>query len=229
MRLDKYIASVTDFSRKEVKRMLHADEVTVNGEHERDAGRKVSDTDDVCLQGMPLDPPSARYIMLYKPEGVVCSNDDPTHPTVTALLEMPRVERLHICGRLDVDTTGLVLLTDDGQWAHRVTSPNRHTGKIYHVITSDPITPDTVRIFADGIMLNGEHRRTKPAELELLSEREARVCLHEGRYHQVKRMFAAVGNRVDALHREQIGDIILDEMLEPGEYRELTPAEITSV
>jgi len=229
MRLDKYIASVTDFSRKEVKRMLHADEVTVNGEYERDAGRKVGEQDDVCLQGIPLEAPSTRYLMLYKPEGVVCSNDDPTHPTVMALLELPRVERLHICGRLDVDTTGLVLLTDDGQWAHRITSPNRHTGKIYHVTTADPISADTARRFAEGIVLNGESRRTKPAQLELLSEHEARVCLHEGRYHQVKRMFAAMGNRVESLHREQIGDIILDEMLEPGEYRELTPEEIASV
>lgn len=229
MRLDKYIAGVTDFSRKEVKRMLHANEVTVNGEYERDAGRKVSDHDDVRLQGMPLDAPSTRYLMLYKPEGVVCSNNDPTHPTVMALLEMPRVERLHICGRLDVDTTGLVLLTDDGQWAHRITSPNRHTGKIYHVSCADPIPADAVRLFAEGILLKGEHRRTKPAQLELLSEHEARVCLHEGRYHQVKRMFAAIGNRVEALHRERIGDIILDEMLEPGEYRDLTPEEIASV
>ena len=229
MRLDKYIASVTDFSRKEVKRMLHADEVTVNGEHERDPGRKVSDSDQVCLQDILLSPPRTRYLMLYKPEGVVCSTDDPTHPTVTALLELPRVERLHICGRLDVDTTGLVLLTDDGQWAHRVTSPNRHTGKVYRVTTADPIPEDAVRRFASGMMLQGESRRTRPAELELLSEHEARVCLHEGRYHQVKRMFAAIGNRVESLHRVQIGNILLDEMLEPGEWRELTPEEIDSI
>lgn len=229
MRLDKYIASVTDFSRKEVKRMLHADEVTVNGEYERDPGRKVSDSDRVCLQDILLSPPSTRYLMLYKPEGVVCSNDDPTYPTVTALLEMPRVERLHICGRLDVDTTGLVLLTDDGQWAHRVTSPNRHTGKVYHVTTAEPIPEDAARRFAAGMMLKGEPRRTRPAELEPLSEYEARVRLHEGRYHQVKRMFAAIGNRVESLHREQIGDIVLDEMLEPGEWRELTPEEIDSI
>lgn len=229
MRLDKYIAQVTDFSRKEVKRLLHADEVTVNGEFERDPGRKVDEEDDICLQGMPLDVPKVRYLMLNKPEGVVCSTDDPTHPTVLTLLEMPRVERLNICGRLDIDTTGLVLLTDDGQWAHRVASPNHKTGKVYHVTTADPIPADAVRRFAEGLMLNGEKQRTKPAELDILSEHEARVCLHEGRYHQVKRMFAAIGNRVEALHRERIGDIVLDEMLEPGEYRELTEDEIASI
>ncbi|PSL10514.1 ribosomal small subunit pseudouridine synthase A [Marinobacterium halophilum] len=229
MRLDKYIAQVTDFSRKEVKRLLHADEVSVNGELERNPSRKISATDAVNLQGFPLEAPRTRYLMLYKPEGVVCSTDDPTHPTVLALLEMPRVERLNICGRLDVDTTGLVLLTDDGQWAHRVASPNHKTGKVYHVTTAAPIAADAIQAFADGIMLNGERLPTKPAELEILSEYEARVCLHEGRYHQVKRMFAAIGNRVESLHREQIGSICLDEMLEPGEYRELTADEIASI
>lgn len=229
MRLDKYIASVTDFSRKEVKRFLHAGEISVNDEHERNPARKIGEDDQVCLQGVPLEAPRVRYLMLNKPEGLVCSTDDPTHPTVLELLEMPRTERLHICGRLDIDTTGLVLLTDDGQWAHRITSPNHKTGKVYHVTTADPISEDAVRKFADGLMLNGEKARTKPAELEILSEFEARVCLHEGRYHQVKRMFAALGNKVEALHREQIGDIVLDEMLEPGEYRELTETEVASV
>ena len=229
MRLDKYIASVTDFSRKEVKRLLHAGEISVNDQHERNPARKISETDCVSVQGMPLEAPRTRYLMLNKPEGVVCSTEDPSHPTVLALLEMARVERLHICGRLDVDTTGLVLLTDDGQWAHRVTSPNHKTGKVYRVTTADPIAPDAVDKFAAGLMLNGEKARTKPAELDILSDYEARVRLHEGRYHQVKRMFAALGNKVEALHREQIGEIILDEMLEPGEYRELTDAEVASI
>ncbi|MBA4500782.1 16S rRNA pseudouridine(516) synthase RsuA [Marinobacterium marinum] len=229
MRLDKYITQVTDFSRKEVKRLLHANEVTVNDVPERDPGRKVGEHDEINLQGMPLEAPRTRYLMLYKPEGVICATDDPTHPTVLALLELPRVERLNICGRLDIDTTGLVLLTDDGQWAHRVASPNHKTGKVYLVDTADPIPSDAVRTFAEGLMLKGEKLRTQPAELEILSAHQARICLHEGRYHQVKRMFAAIGNRVVALHREQIGSITLDEMLEPGEYRELTPEEIASI
>jgi 16S rRNA pseudouridine516 synthase len=229
MRLDKYIAGVTDLSRKEVKRMLHAGAVSVNGAAERDPGRKVDTADRVCLQGVALEPPASRYIMLHKPAGVVCANRDPACPTVMELLEMARVERLHICGRLDRDTTGLVLLSDDGQWAHRVTSPNRHTGKIYQVTTCDPIPAAAEHAFAAGILLQGERRRTRPAQLERLSPREARVCLHEGRYHQIKRMFAALGNRVVALHRQQIGAIVLDERLEPGQYRHLTPSEIASV
>lgn len=229
MRLDKYISQVTDYSRKEVKRLLHADEVCVNGEPERNPARQIGADDEVCLQDIPLQAPRTRYLMLHKPEGVVCSTDDPSHPTVLGLLDLPRVERLHICGRLDIDTTGLVLLTDDGQWAHRVTSPNHRTGKVYHVLTAEPIPPEAVRKFADGMMLKGDKARTRPAELTLLADCEARVCLHEGRYHQVKRMFAALGNRVIQLHRERVGAIILDADLAPGEYRELTDDEIASI
>jgi len=229
MRLDKYLAQSTGFSRKEVKRMLHADEVQVNGEFERNPARKVSDADEVLLDGLPVDTPRDRYIMINKPLGYVCSNDDGTHPSVLGLLELPRAEEMTIAGRLDVDTTGLVLVSDDGQWCHRITSPKHKLGKIYEVTLADPIDPSYVEKFERGILLNGEKELTKPAKLEILSANSARVELYEGRYHQVKRMFAALGNRVEALHREAIGPIILDEELYEGEWRELSEAEVASI
>ena len=130
MRLDKYLAQSTGFSRKEVKRMLHAGEVKINGEPEKNAARHLSETDEVELDGMHVDAPSTRYIMLNKPDGCVCANEDPTYPTVVSLIELPRADELKIAGRLDMDTTGLVLLTDDGKWAHRVTSPRHKAGKV---------------------------------------------------------------------------------------------------
>lgn len=229
MRLDKYLSQATGLSRKDVKRLLHAGEVRVNGVGERNSARHVEPSDQVELDGFAVDTPKPQYLMLNKPEGYVCATDDPTHPTVLTLIDLPRAEQLHIAGRLDIDTTGLVLLTDDGKWSHRVTSPRHKAGKVYHVTTVDPIPAAAVAHFEKGIKLDNEPFPTKPAELTLLGEREARVVLYEGRYHQVKRMFAALGNRVETLHREQIGAIALDPELEPGEYRELSPEEIDSI
>lgn len=209
--------------------MLHADEVSVNGEAERNSGRQVSDADRVRLDGQEVDTPSERYLMLHKPEGYVCSHNEGDNPTVIGLIELPRAEKLSIAGRLDIDTTGLVLLSDDGQWCHRITSPRHKQAKVYELRCADLIDDKAAEQFARGIMLNNEKALTKPAELELIDAHRARVTLYEGRYHQVKRMFAALGNRVVALHRESIGPIRLDDALFPGEYRELTQAEVQSI
>lgn len=209
--------------------MLHADEVSVNGEAERNSGRQVSDADQVLLDGQEVDTPSERYLMLHKPEGYVCSHNEGDNPTVIGLIELPRAEKLSIAGRLDIDTTGLVLLSDDGQWCHRITSPRHKQAKVYELRCADPIDDKAAEQFARGIMLNNEKALTKPAELELIDAHRARVTLYEGRYHQVKRMFAALGNRVVELHRESIGPIRLDDALFPGEYRELTQAEVQSI
>lgn len=229
MRLDKYLSQATGFSRKEVKRMLHADEVQINGEFERNPARKISDSDEVLLDGFPVDKPRARYLMLNKPLGYVCSNDDGTHPSVLGLIELPRADEMTIAGRLDVDTTGLVLISDDGQWCHRITAPKHKLGKIYEATLADPIDESYIERFERGILLNGEKELTKPAKLEILSDRSARVELYEGRYHQVKRMFAALGNKVETLHREAIGPITLDEELYEGEWRELDETEVASI
>lgn len=229
MRLDKYLSQATGFSRKEVKRMLHADEVQINGEFERNPARKIAENDEVLLDGYPVDAPRSRYLMLNKPLGYVCSNDDGSHPSVLGLIELPRADEMTIAGRLDVDTTGLVLISSDGQWCHRITSPRHKLGKIYEASLAEPIDESYIERFERGILLNGEKELTKPAKLEILSENSARVELYEGRYHQVKRMFAALGNRVETLHRESIGPIKLDEELYEGEWRELDEVEVASI
>jgi 16S rRNA pseudouridine516 synthase len=170
-----------------------------------------------------------RYFMLNKPEGYVCSTDDPDHPTVLYFLDEPVAHKLHAAGRLDIDTTGLVLMTDDGQWSHRITSPRHHCEKTYLVTLESPVSDDTAEHFAKGVQLHNEKDLTKPAVLEVITPTEVRLTISEGRYHQVKRMFAAVGNHVVGLHRERIGAIELDPDLAPGEYRPLTEEEIASV
>ncbi|MGH1463185.1 MAG: pseudouridine synthase [Neptuniibacter sp.] len=229
MRLDKYLAQSTGFSRKEVRRFMKAGEVLVNDNEVTDPSMHLTDLDEVYLSGYPVEAPGEKYLMLHKPLGCVCSNDDGTHPTVLSLIDLPRADELIICGRLDVDTTGLVLITTNGQWAHRITSPKHKTGKVYQVVTADPIPEDAIKKFEKGLMLINDKEPTKTAKLHLATENEAEVILTEGRYHQVKRMFAAIGNKVVELHRTQIGAITLDEDLEPGEYRFLTDEEIKSI
>lgn len=230
MRLDKFISQQLEVSRAISGREIRAQKVTVNGEVVRDTAFKVLPEHEVEYDGNPLRLQTGpRYFMLNKPQGYVCSTDDPDHPTVLYFLEEPTAWKLHAAGRLDIDTTGLVLMTDDGQWSHRITSPRHHCEKTYLATLEQPINAEVVQQFAEGIQLHGEKSLTKPAQLTEITSHEVRVTLSEGRYHQVKRMFAAVGNRVLELHRERIGDIVLDSELEPGEYRPLTGAEIDSI
>jgi len=230
MRLDKYLAHATGLSRKEVKRALHKKSVTVNAQVVRDSAFQVNDSDDIVFQQKNIDAPKLRYLMLNKPQGYVCSNEDPSHPTIAGLLtDEIRPQELNIAGRLDADTTGLLLITSDGQWLHKITSPNHKQPKRYLVETADPIDPTAVELFAKGIELKNEKHPTKAATLEIIESHMAYLTLTEGRYHQVKRMFAAIGNKVTELHRDRIGAIVLDEDLGTGEYRELTDAEISQV
>ncbi|WP_444905134.1 16S rRNA pseudouridine(516) synthase RsuA [Microbulbifer sp. CnH-101-E] len=229
IRLDKAVSQVTDLSRSDVKRAAKAERISVNGEIVTDPAAKVQASDALYLDGEPLHEPGPRYIMLNKPLGYVSATKDGEHPTVLDLIDEPNKAKLHIAGRLDIDTTGLVLLTDDGQWSHKVTSPNHHCEKTYYALLAEKIEEDAVAKFVKGIWLNNEKKRTKPAKLEILYANEVRITIGEGRYHQVKRMFAALGNRVIELHRERIGDIFLDEELQEGEYRLLTSEEIASV
>lgn len=230
MRLDKFLSQQLGISRSLVTRELRAEHVTVNDEIIKNSAYKLHDTDVVKYQGNELKQIfGPRYFMLNKPEGYVCSTDDPENPTILYFIDEPVAEKLHAAGRLDMDTTGLVLLTDDGQWSHRITSPKHHCEKDYLVTLSEPLEEELVTLFANGIQLRNEKDLTKPAKLEIIDTYLARLTITEGRYHQVKRMFAAVGNHVTALHRERIGSIQLDEALEPGEYRALTDDEISSV
>lgn len=229
MRLDKFISNTTDLSRSQVRKAVKAGLVMVNGTHKVQVNDQVSEADEVCLEGQTLQFPTARYFMLHKPAGVVSATKDSENPTVIDLLDEPNKDQLQIAGRLDIDTTGLVLITDDGQWNHRVTSPRRDCQKTYYVTTVQDISFETGERFALGVQLDGEKRPTLPAQLEVLYSNEARLTISEGKYHQVKRMFAALGNRVESLHRERIGDIYLDPALEPGDYRPLTQAEINAI
>ncbi|WP_299202400.1 16S rRNA pseudouridine(516) synthase RsuA [uncultured Amphritea sp.] len=228
MRLDKYLSQATGLPRSLIKRQIKCKNVEVNGEICQDHGYKVVSGDEVLLEGQEVSNPGPKYLMLNKPEGTVCATEDAEHPTVIDLLELDNIRDLHPAGRLDIDTTGLVLITNDGQWSHRVTSPKHRCDKVYLVTTADPISENYTEAFASGIMLRNEDNPTLPATLDILSDTLARVTLHEGRYHQVKRMFAAMGNKVIALHREQIGAIALDDELEPGEFRFLTEEEAKS-
>lgn len=228
LRLDRFLAHASGLSRSQVRRLLKSGAVTVNGAACTDAELDVNSQQRITLDGTILEWPRARYLMLNKPAGYVCSHDDANHPLVNSLIAAPWADGLHSAGRLDVDTTGLVLLTNDGDWSHRVTSPRRHCDKSYLASLKHPLADDAVQRFAAGLMLNSETQATLPAILQPLDTHTARVTLHEGRYHQVKRMFAACSNRVEALHRERIGAIHLDPALAPGQWRELDLDEIRS-
>lgn len=230
MRLDKFLAHQMGISRNLVARELRAGMVTVDGEVVKNGALKVSAENEVAYDGNVMTHVTGpRYFMLNKPQGYVCSTDDPVNPTILYFIDEPVAHKLHAAGRLDIDTTGLVLMTDDGQWSHRITSPKHHCEKTYRVTLAEPVADTTAALFEQGVMLNGEQYPTKPAKLEIITPQDVRLTISEGRYHQVKRMFAAAGNHVDELHRERIGGIVLDDSLAPGEYRPLTDEEIQSV
>lgn len=229
MRLDKFISQTTDYSRKDVKRLLKEERVTLDGKPITNPAIHLPENPLVCIDGLPVEAPRPRYFMLFKPKGYVCATKDSEHPVVIDLLDEPNKDKLQIAGRLDLDTTGLVLITDNGQWNHAVTAPRRECNKVYYVVTRDNIPPEAGEKFAKGIFLEGEKRRAKPASLEIIYANEARLTISEGKYHQVKRMFATLGNQVEELHREAVGAITLDKALEPGEYRALSDTETNSI
>ena len=226
MRLDKFLTDTLGVSRSQAGKLIRAGDVQVNGVACKSASQPVDMDDVVLFDGEQLLLGGPRYLMLHKPEGYVCSNDDPDHRSVLLLLDEPAVHKLHCVGRLDLDTSGLLLITDDGQWSHRITSPRHACAKTYRVWLADPVPESAIAQFAEGVQLRSENELTRPAELVLVSQTEALLTIHEGKYHQVKRMFAAIGNKVVRLHREQIGPLALDEDLAPGDYRFLTPEEV---
>jgi len=235
MRLDKLLSNSTGISRSEIKKAVRQGEVIVDGVRAKTASMQLSSEQHVTLFGQEICEAKARYYMLNKPVDYVCANRDREHPTVLDLMiNEPLYDKLNIAGRLDIDTTGLVLLTDDGKWLHNVTSPKHHCHKRYIVQTATTIENSNIEAFKNGIMLKDELKPTLPATLTLLESPEdsvnlAEVVISEGRYHQVKRMFGAINNRVISLHRAAIGDITLDDNLAPGEYRPLTQTEIDSI
>ena len=226
MRLDRFISETTGMSRKEATKVLQRGEVIIDGAVHKKGAFKVTEDAEVIWNQQQLELIGPTYLMMHKPLGCVCANDDPMHMTVFSYLDVPNPDKLHTVGRLDLDTSGLLLITDDGKWSHRITSPKQQCLKVYHAWLADSVTTADVSAFAEGLQLRGETTLTAPAVLEIINEREALVHVHEGRYHQVRRMFAAVGNKVEQLHREQVGSLKLDTDLAAGETRALTPEEV---
>lgn len=230
MRLDKFLSKATELSRKDAKKVLHAGEITVNGEVIKDGSIHINTDDEILWAGEPLSVAEGnRYILLYKPDGFECTLKAKEYPIVTDLIAVPEVSNLRIAGRLDMDTTGVLLLSDDGAWLHRVTSPKHHQSKRYEITLADPMTEDeqnhAIKQIANGILLEGEIEKTRPAKLSFIDATHAILILTEGKYHQVKRMMGYFGNKVTELHRASIGKITLDG-LEMGECRFLTTDEI---
>ncbi len=226
MRLDRFLSEATGMSRKEATKVLLRDKITVNGVIQKKRAFQVPAGAEVIWNEIRLELSGLTYLMMHKPLDCVCANDDAIHSTVFSYLDVPNPDKLHTVGRLDLDTSGLLLITDDGKWSHRITSPKQQCPKIYHAWLAEPLGATDISAFAEGLQLHGEATLTAPAVLEIINEREALVHVHEGRYHQVRRMFAAVGNKVEKLHREQVGALKLDADLAPGESRALTAAEV---
>lgn len=229
MRLDKYIAHTSDLSRKQAKQLIKAGDVWVDDRMATDPQAEVAADAVVMIDGQRLRTPGHRYFMLHKPQGYICANHDRSHLVAIDLLDEDNLDQLHFAGRLDIDATGLVLITDDGLWSHRIRSPRHQCEKTYYVEVDQPIPDNAEQRFATGIFLPDDKRRTLPAVLQRIDEQAARLTLTEGRYHQVKRMFAALGCTVEVLHRERIGAVELDDGLEPGMYRALTEVERTAL
>ncbi|MFB2764370.1 pseudouridine synthase [Marinobacter shengliensis] len=230
MKLSRIISNQNGVSRRHAKQLLASGRVSVDGRRCRDGAEEVSRFQEVRIdQNIIQQAKPAYYLMLHKPAGYLSATQDDQHPTVMELISPDIREHLHIGGRLDRASTGLLILSSDGLWSRRLTEPAIKLPKTYRVTTASPISPETATRFAEGIWFEYEQLTTSPARLEQLNDREARVTIFEGRYHQVKRMFHAVGNRITSLHRESMGSLALDPELPVGGYRHLSGDEISSV
>ena len=232
MRLDKFLVACAVGSRTEVKSFLKAGRVTVNGKKEKSAKLQINEnTDEICFDGQKLEYEEFVYYMMNKPQGVISATEDPKHKTVLDLLDdLARSKEVFPVGRLDIDTHGLLLLTNDGQLTHALLSPKRHVDKIYLARVDGIMTQEDVETFAQGIPL--KDFTCQPAKLEIMSvdseknQSLVRVTIAEGKFHQVKRMVAYCGKEVVNLKRLTMGTLTLDENLKRGEWRRLTTEEL---
>lgn len=235
-RLDRLLANLGYGSRREVQGLVRKGAVVFDGVAIGDGGQKVPVVADLperlTIEGAPVDPPAPLTLIMHKPLGVVCSHREPGRSVYELLPRRwrARMPGLSTIGRLDLDTTGLLLITDDGPLLHRVIAPRSQVAKRYVARLARPLRGDEAEIFAAGtLVLESEAEPLAPAVLEPLSDHEARLTITEGRYHQVRRMFAAVGNHVEALHRDQIGALSLPQDLAPGGWRVLLSEEQAAV
>ena len=226
MRLDKFLCDNNIGTRSQVKEYIKKGQVTVNGQTAKKPETKVDEANDtVILQGRKVHYQKYAYYMLNKPEGVVSATNDNTAPTVVSLLTVPEQKDLFPVGRLDKDTTGLLLLTNDGALAHDLLSPKKHVDKTYLVKPEKPLSPEDIHRLEEGLDI-GDVKPTAPAKAELAENGSLLLTIHEGRFHQVKRMLQAIDNQVLTLERVRFGPLSLDPALQRGEYRALTEEEI---
>lgn len=233
IRADRILAGLGYGSRRDVAGRIYAGDLCVDGRIIDDPATKLSPAQMrvATLAGEALDPLSPLTILLHKPAGYVCSREDSGQIVYDLLPERfsRRVPGLSCAGRLDRDSTGMVLMTDDGQLLHRLIAPKSHPPKYYRASLEDPLRADAAEIFASGtLMLDGEKKPLKPVALRALDSHTAELILHEGRYHQIRRMFAAIGNCVCALHRFRIGRLELGD-LSPGTYRRLDDRDVAAL
>lgn len=227
MRLDRFLTRECRCSTQQARLWISQGDVLLDEQVTFDKAQQIKRFTRVQCRGEILQNNTAYYLMFNKPTGVVSATRDAQHKTVIDCINEPYAHELHIAGRLDATSTGLLLLTNDGQWSKSLMSPDKKVSKVYRVDTEHEIAPETVQHFAKGIYFTPENAFTRPAKLEIISSHTARLTLVEGRYHQVRRMFARVGNRVVKLHREQIGHLILCENdLSAGAYQSINPDSV---
>lgn len=228
IRLDKFLADMGLGTRSEVKKEIHKGQVRVNGIPEKSPDYKLDIQKDLVeVNGRQISYAQQEYYMLNKPAGVVSATEDKRDRTVLDLIQEKQRKDLFPVGRLDKDTEGLLLITNDGLLAHQLLSPKKHVKKTYFVRTEKPVSPEAVKMLEEGVDI-GEEKKTLPGEISCLSPEKNSLCLtiREGKFHQIKRMFQAVDNKVLYLKRLSMGSLTLDENLAPGEYRPLTKEEI---
>jgi 16S rRNA pseudouridine516 synthase len=236
LRLDRLLANLGYGSRREIQQLVRVGRIELDGQPVSKADMRVPIDAGLPtrlkVDGQPLDPPPGMALMLHKPTGVTCSHKE-TGALVYSLLPSRwrmREPAISTVGRLDKETSGLLLMTDDGDLLHRIISPRRHVAKRYLATLARPLTGDETALFASGeMMLEGEDKPLAPAVLEPLTPTTARLTITEGRYHQVRRMFAAAGNHVEALHRDRIGGLDLPADLEPGRYRLMSETDLAAI
>ncbi|RHO43055.1 rRNA pseudouridine synthase [Dorea sp. AM13-35] len=235
IRLDKYLADMSIGTRQEVKKYIRQGRVKINEDIIKKPEYKIrEDEDKITFDGAPVAYETFEYYMLNKPAGVISATEDKRDKTVLDLIKEKKRKDLFPVGRLDKDTEGLLLITNDGALAHRLLSPKKHVDKCYYAEISGGVTEDDVRVFKERINIGTQEEPewTMPAELKILEKgtvSRIRLTIREGKFHQVKRMFLAVGKEVVYLKRERMGALVLDEELAPGEYRKLTDSELKSI
>lgn len=224
-RLDRFISKRKNISKRDVQRILAQKRIQVEGEIATDIQQTIGPFTQVSIDGEILQNRQRCYLMLHKPVGVVSATHDTIHQTVIDILAHPLGNELHITGRLDLNSSGLLLLTNDSKWSRQLMAPENKICKYYRVSTQNPITEDYVKAFQTGMYFAYENITTRPVSLEIINSHTAQVTLTEGRYHQIKRMFGRFRNPVLSIHRYAIGGVTLDQALLPGEARPLTAYE----